>query len=119
VSSFEGVRACLGARVWPVYVGATNGHPGSQEGMCPLHEPYGVLHYDRGQITWERQPPTPDCPEGPIVGKALIYVPAGVYTHFAFCSGFQQAALMGARQMAHPVVFDRWGVIDLNPITDT
>jgi hypothetical protein len=111
-----GVRASLGAIVWPVYVGVSNCHPGAIVGACPIGEPWGHRDYERGQITWERQAPTLLTPEGEILGRAMIRVPAGIWTHYVFCSGFQQAALMDATQMDFPTALQQATVIDLRPI---
>jgi hypothetical protein len=109
-SGMAGVHASLGAIVWPVYLGACTGHPGEVPGSNPLHEPFGDINYTRGQITWVRQP------DDEILGWAKIWVPAGVYTHYAFCSSYQQNGLMGSSQMPYPVVFDKPGMIHVDPI---
>jgi hypothetical protein len=104
------VRATLGAIVWPVYLGMSTGHPGVVEGAVPLHEPFDDIDYERGQITWVRQP------DGEILGRARVCIPKGVWTHYVFCSGFQPAALLGARALEQPLVFDRAGFVDVDPI---
>jgi hypothetical protein len=111
-----GVHAALGAIVWPIYVGVSSCHPGAVVGAYPMGEPWGHPDYERGQITWERQPPTLLTPEGEILGRALIHVPAGIWTHYVFASGYQQAALMDATQMEFPTVLTQATVIDLRPI---
>lgn len=111
-----GVRATLGAIVWPVYVGVSNGHPGGVVGAVPIGEPWGHPDYERGQITWERQPPSVLYPEGEILGRALIKAPPGIWTHWVFCSGFQQAALMDTTPMDFPTALQQCTIIDLRPI---
>jgi hypothetical protein len=105
-----GVNATLKAIVWPVYVGVSNQHPGGIEGACPHGEPWGHPDYERGQITWERQP------GGEILGRALIKAPPGIWTHWVFCSGYQQAALMDTTQMDFPTALQQATIIDLRPI---
>jgi hypothetical protein len=111
-----GVKTTLQAILWPVYVGVSHGHPGGVTGACPMNEPWGHPDYERGQITWERQPPTLLFPEGEILGRALIRVPAGIWTHWVFCSGFQQAALMDCTQMDFPTALQQATIVDLRPI---
>jgi hypothetical protein len=112
----SGVNAALNAIVWPVYVGVSNCHPGAVVGACPMGEPWWHPDYERGQITWERMPPDLLHVDGEILGRALIKAPAGIWTHWVFCSGFQQAALMDSTLMDFPTVLQQSTVIDLRPI---
>lgn len=96
--------------VWPPYVGLTQGHPG--EGPLAEHEPFEDMNYSRGQVVWRTPLP------GVVMGRAEIYVPTGVYTHVAFFSGPQRAALMGTKPLEQPMVFNRPGVVELDPIVN-
>jgi hypothetical protein len=98
----------LGVVIWPTYMGAATADPG--EGPVPLHEPFDDIDYSRGQIVWYTQP------DGDILGSARVYVPKGVYTHFVFCHGPVRELMIGKRQLEQPIIFDRAGVIDIEPI---
>lgn len=98
----------LGATVWPTYMGVATGDPG--EGPVPLHEPYDHIDYSRGQIRWRTEP------DGMILGKAQVFAPKGVYTYFLFCHGPTRGLVIGKRQLDQPIIFDRAGVIDIDPI---
>lgn len=97
----------LGAVVWPTYMGVSTGDPGL--GPIAMHEPYGDINYSRGQITWHTQP------DGDVLGSAQVFAPKGVYTHFLFCHG-PAALVIGNRRIDQPIVFDRPGIIDIEPI---
>jgi hypothetical protein len=48
---------------------------------------------------------------------ARVRVPKGIYTHLVFCAGpHQDAHMPPATQLEQPVVFDRPGFIDIDPI---
>lgn len=98
--------------VWPTYMGVAQGHPGELEGMAPAHEPFDDINYDRGQIFWTQNP------DG-VTGVATVYIPKGIYTHLVFCSGPHQPALMASKQLEQPIVFDRPGSVEINPIKNT
>ncbi len=97
----------LSITVWPTYLGLSQGDPGL--GPIPNHEPWGDINYNRGQIWWRTE-------DGMILGRAQVFVPKGVWTHFLFCSGCIQPTLMGANQLEQPIIFDRPGIIDVDPI---
>ena len=97
----------LAVDVWPTYMGIATGHPG--EGPVPDHEPFEHLDYHRGQIHWSTQ-------NGQVVGCSRVCAPAGVYTHLVFCYGPIREMMAGFDQLEHPIVFDRSGHVDINPI---
>ena len=102
----------LKVRVWPPYVGLATSDPGA--GPTAAGEPFEDLNYTRGLIAWRTKT------DGDVVGAAQIHVPKGIYTHIVFFSGPHRVhALMKANKLEHPVVFDRPGVVELNPIQDT
>lgn len=103
-----GLQGVLGALVWPTYVGVASDDPGP--GPVPEHEPYEDVNYSRGQIWWTAQP------DGEIVGSAQVFAPKGVYTWFVFCHGPIRHMMMGATKLDQPIVFDRAGLIDVEPI---
>lgn len=100
----------LGAVVWAPYVGLTVSPPGV--GPVAFGEPIDDPNYGRGLISWRTQA------DGLIVGSAQILVPKGVYTHVVFFSGpARPHGMMGVPQVIeHPIVFDRPGVVELDPI---
>lgn len=102
----------LGARVWPPYVGLATGE--HRNGAIADGEPIADPNYCRGQIMWYTHE------TGEITGSARITAPKGVYTHLVFfCGPALEHPLMGEPQrLEHPVVFDRPGFIDVDPITD-
>ena len=110
MTSSAGGHGQLSVIVWPVYLGAALGEPGN--GTVALGEPYGEPNYQRGQITWT------DHGDGVILGSARIYLPKGIWTHLVFCSGWHRDAVMdgGYTQMEHPIVFDRPGILNVDPI---
>lgn len=92
------------AMVWPTYVGVLN-HIGG--------EPWSDPDYRRSPIVWETV-------AGLIMGhiREKLLVPAGTYTHFAFCyhpSNMNIAALL---TLDHPFHFTAPGEIDLTGITE-
>lgn len=94
--------------VWPPYIGVASGDP--SPGPVPAHEPYGDVNYARGMITWRTNP------DGTVVGRAEIFAPKGIWTHLVFCSGPHQEALMGQNSFEQPIIFDRPGIIEIDPI---
>jgi hypothetical protein len=86
----------LTVTVWPAYIG-----------LGP--EPFDDPNYLRGQIMWRQQ-------GSDIVGAAQCHAPKGVYRQLLFFNGPQQHALIGTQQLEYPIVFDRPGVIDIDPI---
>lgn len=98
-----GVLSCV---VWPTFIGLAESTDGAL-----LREVTGDQDYERGQITWRTRT------DGLIVGWARIYAPKGVYTHFVFCTGPSENVL-GVEQMEHPIVFDRPGFVDVDPISN-
>lgn len=110
MSAPSGSDIVLQATVWPVYIGVSNGHPGGEK--LPAGEPFDNPDYARGQIRWTTHE------DGSITGRARIYLPKGIWTHFVFCSGCHQPSMMGQVKMDQPVVFDRPGFMDVDPINN-
>lgn len=104
----------LGATVWPTYIGLSCGEPGPGTATggtgIPSHESHGDLDYKRGMITWVTEA------SGLVWGQARVYVPKGVYTHVLFCHGPGPNLYLSAKQWESPVVFNKSGWIDINPI---
>lgn len=98
----------LKVTVWPVMIGAASDHPGN--GLVPLNEPRGDSDYQRGQIDWTSRP------DGTVTGAARVWLPKGVFRYLLFCSGPHEEALMGSTSLEQPIVFDRPGYIDIDPI---
>lgn len=94
--------------VWPTYMGVSFGDPGL--GPVPEHEPFEDINYSRGQITWRTDP------DGRVWGSAQVFAPKGIYTHFVFCHGPVREMMIGRRQLEQPIIFDRPGIIDIEPI---
>jgi hypothetical protein len=93
--------------VWPTFLGVA----GQINGSDTVREPFGVPNYERGQIDWSANA------AGEVVGKARVCLPAGVYTHYVFWAGPQQlSSVMGMTKLDEPVVFDRPGFLDVDPI---
>ena len=93
----------LGATVWPAHVGAI-----SIDG-CELasHSDYG-----RGQIEWGMGE------DGKIVGRALIRLPKGEFTHIAFFHApTGPSSASPPMQLSHPIRFDRAGILEVYPIS--
>ena len=88
------------AIMWPLHLGVSQGDV----------EPYGLDRYERGPIEWEWR-------DGKILGKARVWVPKGTWTHHVFCTSTTRESVMDYRQMEHPLVFDRPGFVDVDPIT--
>lgn len=98
--------------VWPTYLGVSTADPG--EGPVPLYEPYEDFDYSRGQIQWWTQS------DGDVFGRARIYAPKGIYTYFVFCHGPVREMMIGKTPIhGTPIVFDRAGFIDVEPIQNT
>lgn len=95
----------LAIAVWPVYLGLAEA---TSESI--LREPTEHLDYERGRIDWF------DTANG--LGRARVYLPKGQYTHFVFCTGPRENVI-GVEQMAHPLLFDRSGYVDVDPIRNT
>lgn len=94
----------LVVNVWPTYVGVGE----STDGVT-LAERVGHPDYQRGQIWWDTMP------DGEIVGHARVQLPKGVFTHLLFCHAPTESVI-GVQQLEHPVVFDRPGFFDVDPI---
>lgn len=92
--------------VWPTYVGV-----GELTGDSTITEHNGHPDYERGQIWWDTMP------NGDIIGHARIRLPKGAWTHLLFCHG-PVGLIIGAEQFEHPVVFDRAGFFDVDPIVN-
>ena len=88
------------AIMWPLHLGVSQGDV----------EPFGLDGYERGPIDWEWR-------DGQILGKARVWVPKGTWTHHVFCTSPLRESVMDYRQMEHPLVFDRPGFVDVDPIT--
>lgn len=93
--------------VWPSYIGIGE----STDGGATLLEQADHPDYERGQITWTTHP------DGTITGKARVALPKGIYTHLMFCHGPTER-LIAVEQFEHPVVFDRPGFFDVDPIVN-
>lgn len=94
----------LGFVVWPSYVGA----------HTDRGEPTDSL-YQRGQITWSIDPLDPSAK---IVGRALVWLPAGTFTHLTYHSSPEGGVPLGKIQLDHPLVFDYSGRLEVYPITN-
>lgn len=92
----------LTAVVWPPYVGL----------WTALGEPLDDPNYSRGMIRWRTEK------DGTILGSARITVPTGAFTHLVFFSGpgLPHPSMGVPQKLEHPVVFDRPGFIDIDPI---
>jgi len=101
----EGV---FGAVIWPSFVGACTEDPGG--GLVAYGEPEDVS-YSRGGIVWGMD-------NGEIVGRALVNLPAGTYTHLAYFHGPEGPRMGGKMQLPHPLVFPTDGVLEVYPITN-
>lgn len=99
--------------VWPPYAGLSTSDPGV--GPTAPGEPFEDLNYTRAMIQWRTEP------DGDILGSARIYIPAGIFTHIVFFSGpgREHPLMAPAKKLDHPIVFDRPGVVELNPIKNT
>lgn len=101
----------LTVTVWPPYIGVSAGEPG--RGRVIDGEPFDDIDYRRAMIQWRKQP------GGTIRGSAKIAAPKGIYTHLVFCSSPHRATIiMGVRQLEHPIVFDRPGIVEIDPISN-
>jgi hypothetical protein len=94
----------LQAIVWPTYIGL--GH--SNDDMM-FDEFVGDPDYDRGLITWVTRQ------DSSVYGHGRVYAPKGTYTHFIFAYGPTEN-VCGVRKSEHPIVFDRAGWVDVDPI---
>lgn len=105
----------LAVQVWPSYVGACEQHPL----LVAFCEPDSV-DYQRGQIQWG--PAGDDLPrelQGQIVGRAIIHVPAGEYTHLAYFYGPEGPCMAGPGfALPHPFRFAAAGVLEVYPISN-
>lgn len=90
--------------VWPVYMGLAE----STDGVTFI-EQLSHADYQRGQIFWEARP------NGVVVGRARVCLPKGVHTHLLFCIGPTEG-IIGTERLEHPVIFDRPGFFDVDPI---
>jgi hypothetical protein len=95
--------------VWPAYVGACQGDPGP--GPVSYGEPQDT-GYQRGQISWGME-------NDDIVGRAFIHAGPGLYTHLAYFRGPEGPCMCGKVPLPHPISFQRSGVIEVYPITNT
>jgi hypothetical protein len=104
-------QGVLGAIVWPPYLGVANCFPGLP-GTVAEGEPFDDINYERAMIAWRTE-------NGNVLGAAQIYVPKGIWTHLVFFSGPHHAhPLMGANQLEQPIIFDRPGIVEINPIVN-
>lgn len=105
----------LAVQVWPSYVGTCTMHP-----LLAVFSEPNSLDYRRGQIQWG--PAGDDLPrelQGQIVGRAVIHVPAGEYTHLAYFYGPEGPCQAGQGfQLQHPVRFAGAGMFEIYPITN-
>jgi hypothetical protein len=94
----------LGFAVWPPYIGLS-----TSDG-----EPYDDPNYARGLIKWRT------LDDGQIVGNAHILAPKGIYTELVFYWGpwKDNPPADNPHVLPHPVVFDRPGTIEIDPITN-
>lgn len=95
----------LALDVWPPYVGLGE----SADGVL-ISEQSGHVNYQRGVILWEIRK------DGSVIGSGRVWAPRGTYTHIIFASGPIYEPWMGVRKLEHPIVFDRAGFVDINPI---
>lgn len=113
--SMLGTDGTLTIQVWPSYVGACEQHPL----LVAFSEPDSV-DYARGQIFWGAA--GDDLPpelRGQIVGRALINVPPGEYTHLAYFHGPEGPCMAGEGfQLPQPMRFKTRGVFEVYPITN-
>lgn len=102
----------LSVVVWPPYIGLAT--TGDHNGAIAAGEPFEDINYARGQIMWRT------TADDRVLGAARIVAPAGVYSHLVFfCGPGREHPLMGdPQQLEHPVVFDRPGFIDVDPIAN-
>jgi len=89
--------------VWPTHAGAVN-----RRG----EEPMFGLDYQRGQITWEVNG------DGQLRGRATITVPAGKWCWIIYCHNAFRPGFVTAQKLAHPLILDEPGTIDLTQITE-
>lgn len=88
--------------VWPTHVGVATeaGEPGTS------------ADYERGQVDWQ-----PDI-NGEIIGRALINVPAGEYTHLVYFHCPLGGRHSTIKQMEHPLRMPTTGVVEIYPIVN-
>lgn len=96
----DGVLAFV---VWPTHAGAVN-----WRGEEPMFQP----EYCRGQISWDMGD------DGKLRGRAHIEVPAGEWTHIIYSHDPYKPGFVTAQKLAHPLVLDEAGCIDLTEITE-
>lgn len=103
--------------VWPPYLGMATDHPGERGSVAPAGEPFGDINYTRGLIQWRNEPDAASPSGVQVVGSAHIYLPAGIFWHLVFFYGPHAVhQVAGSNQLEQPVVFDRPGMIEINPI---
>ena len=107
-----GGQGQLQAIVWPPYIGLSSSDPGL--GPTALGEPFEDPYYARGTIKWRREP------DGEVVGGAIVRVPKGIYRFIVFFSGprREHPLMLPVNPMEHPMVFDRPGDVEIDPINN-
>ena len=93
----------LSFTVWPVYVGAANDRG---------EEPISSFDYGRGMIHWDIMP------NGELVGRSKILVPAGDWNYILYCQHPTQPIITAAQKLDHPLVLPVAGEITLDCITE-
>ena len=94
----------LSVDVWPTYVGLAEA-----TSETVIREPIGDVDYDRGSIFWDTHP------DGSITGHGRVWAPKGTYTHILFGHAPVES-ICGVRKLEHPIIFDRAGFVDIDPI---
>jgi hypothetical protein len=54
--------------------------------------------------------------DGELVGRALVRVPAGTYTHQIFCYEPERSSMCGRQKLSHPIFMPSGGIIEAYPI---
>jgi hypothetical protein len=90
--------------VWPTHIGV--GDTGGEPGTSPV--------YERGVIHWH--PDNDPEGKGRLVGRALVHVPPGTYTHYIYHHGPEGGRQTAMRKMEHPLTFSTNATIEIWPI---
>jgi len=93
----------LSFTVWPTHAGAVR-----RNGDEPIFQ----ADYRRGQIAWAVNG------AGGLLGHTTIDVPAGEYHWVIYCHDPYKPGYVTAQKLAHPLILDAPGTIDLTGITE-
>lgn len=108
-----GGEGSLGVFIWPVYVGLANCVSGEATDSFD-GEPFYHPDYARGNIKWV------PMPNGEIIGRAVIHVPKGSYTHLTYHYGPgvwpTGPQVMGRRQLEFALYFPANASVTIDPI---